>query len=137
MLAGCAGEVPPIASGTALAPAQAALRNCHEFTAQVTVEGQARQAVGLTCQQPDGGRQVTLNTPGLPQQVYTLPPEVIQLYAYPGPFYWWGPWFYGPLFVGGPVILTNGHRFHRHDFHHNGGSPNGGSHHGGSHGGRR
>lgn len=133
VLAGCAGEVPPIASGTALAPAQAALRNCHEFTAQVTVEGQARQAVGLTCQQPDGGWQVTLNTPGLPQQVYTLPPEAIQLYAYPGPFYWWDPWFYGPtFFVGSPVFLARGfHGSAHHHFHHNGGSHHGGSHHGG------
>ena len=142
VLAGCVGPVPPSASDTALVPTQMTLKNCREFTAQVTVEGQPRQAVGQTCQQLDGSWQVTLNTPGLPQQVYTLPPQAIYLYPYPEPYYWWDPWFYGPLFVGGPVFLTNGHRFHRHDFHHNGGSHHGGSHHGGSHhggshGGRR
>jgi hypothetical protein len=147
VLAGCVGPVPPSASDTALVPAQLTLQNCREFTAQVTVEGQSRQAVGQTCQQPDGSWQVTLNTPGLPQQVYTLPPQAIYLYPYPEPYYWWDPWFYGPLlFVGSPVFLAHG--FHRHhDFHHNGGSHNGGSHnggshnggshHGGSHGGRR
>jgi hypothetical protein len=130
VLAGCVGQVPPSASDTALAPTQTTLQNCREFTAQVTVEGQPRQAAGQTCQQPDGSWQVTVNTPGLPQQVYTLPPQAIQLYAYPEPYFWWDPWFYGPLFGGGPVFLAN--RFHRHHFHHNGGS-----HHGGFHGSRR
>lgn len=116
-----------------------ALQNCREFNAQVTVEGQPRQAVGQTCQQPDGSWQVTLNTPGLPQQVYTLPPQAIYLYPYPEPYSWWDPWFYGPpLFVGSPVFLGHGfHRFHHHDFHHNGGSHKGAGHQGGFHGGRR
>ena len=141
VLAGCVGPVPPSASDTALVPTQMTLKNCREFTAQVTVEGQPRQAVGQTCQQPDGSWQITLNTPGLPQQVYTLPPQAIYLYPYPEPYYWWDPWFYGPLFVGGPVLLVRGFR-HHHDFHHNGashhgGSRQGGTHHGGFHGGRR
>src|SRR5882757_5312901 len=138
VLAGCVGPVPASAPDTtALVPTQITLRNCREFTAQVTVEGQQRQAVGETCQQPDGSWQVTLNTPGLPQQVYTLPPQAIYLYPYPEPYYWWDPWFYGPsLFVGSPVFLAHGFH-HHHDFHHNGGFHNGGSHHGGSHGGRR
>ena len=135
VLAGCVGQVPPSASDTALAPTQTTLQNCREFTAQVTVEGQPRQAAGQTCQQPDGSWQVTVNTPGLPQQVYTLPPQAIQLYAYPEPYFWWDPWFYGPLFGGGPVFLVK--RFHHHHFRHNGGSHHGGSRHSGSHGGRR
>src|SRR5882757_11008755 len=142
VLAGCVGPVPASAPDTtALVPTQITLRNCREFTAQVTVEGQQRQAVGETCQQPDGSWQVTLNTPGLPQQVYTLPPQAIYLYPYPEPSYWWDPWFYGPLFAGGPVFLAHG--FHRHhDLRHNGASHHGGSHkgghrHGGFRGGRR
>jgi hypothetical protein len=130
VLPGCAGQVPPSASDTALAPTQT---NCRDFTAQVAVEGQPRQAAGQTCRQPDGSWQVTVNTPGLPQQVYTLPPEAISLYPYAEPFYWWDPWFYGPpLFVGSPVFLV-----HRHHFSHNGASHHGGSHHGGSHGGHK
>ena len=132
VLAGCAGQAAPGASDTALAPAQMIPQNCRDFTVQVTVEGERRQAVGQACRQPDGGEQVTLNTPGLPQQVYTLPPEAISLYSYSGQYYW-DPLLYGPLFfVGGPVFLVHGHRFHSH-----GGSHYGGSHHGGFHGGRR
>jgi hypothetical protein len=113
---------------------------CREFTVQVMVEGQQQQAAGQTCQQPDGSWQVTLNTPGLPQQVYTLPPQAIYPYPYTEPSYWWDPWFYGPWFVGGPVFLAPG--FHHHGFRHNGASHHGGSHkgghrHGSSHGGRR
>jgi hypothetical protein len=97
---------------------------------QVTVEGQPRQAVGQTCQQLDGSWQVTLNTPGLPQQVYTLPPQAISLYSYPEQYYW-DPLFYGPpIFVGYPVFLAR--RFHGLHFHHQGGF-----HHGGFRGGRR
>jgi surface antigen len=141
VLAGCVGPVPPSAPETALVPPQMTFWRCREFTAPVMVEGQQQQAVGQTCQQPDGSWQVTLNTPGLPQQVYTLPPQAI--YAYPDPesAYWWDPWFYGPLFVGGPVFLAHGFR-HHHDFRHNGASHHGGSHkgghrHGGFRGGRR
>ena len=134
VLAGCVGQVPQSASDTALAPTQRPLQNCREFTVQVTVEGQPRQAVGQACRQPDGSWQVTLDTPGLPQQVYTLPSQAISLYPYPEPYYWWDPWFYGPsFFVGGPVFLAHGfHRFHHHDFHHHDGF-----HHGGFHGSRR
>jgi hypothetical protein len=139
-LAGCAGQAQP--SATDLAPAQTQMtrapqgepENCRDFTAQVTVGGQPQQAVGQACQQPDGSWQVTLNTPGLPQQVYTLPRQAIYLYPYPDPYYWWDPWYYGPLFfVGGPVFLAHGfHRFHHHDFHHQNGF-----HHGGFHGSRK
>jgi hypothetical protein len=130
VLAGCAGQVAPSAMDPTLAQIQATqaapqgeLQNCREFTAQVTVEGQPRQAVGQACLQPDGSWQVALNTPGLPQQVYTLPAQAIYLYPHPEPHYWWDPAFYGPLFfVGGPIFLTRG-------FHH--------FHHGGFHGGRR
>ena len=146
VLAGCVGQPVPNAADPAPLQTQltqsaprSELQNCREFTARVTVEGQSRQAVGQVCPQSDGSWQVMLNTPGLPQQVYTLPPQAIYLYPYPEPYYWWDPWFYGPLFfVGGPVLLPHGfHRFHHHGFHHNGASHQGGSHHGGFHGGRR
>jgi hypothetical protein len=102
------------------------LQNCREFTVQVTVESRPRQAVGQTCRQPDGSWQVTLDVPGLPQQVYALPPQAISLY--------WDPLFYGPpFFVGCPVFLAHGF----HHFHHHGGFHHNGSHHGGFHGGRR
>ena len=128
VLSGCAEQAAQMTQG---AP-QGELQNCREFTAQVTVEGQLRQAVGQACRQPDGSWQVALNTPGLPQQVYTLPGQAIYLYPYPEPFYWWDPEFYGPLFfVGRPVFLAHGFRFHHHHFHHHGGF------HGGFHGGRR
>src|SRR5262245_22260856 len=107
ILAGCAAQAPPNATDASLVPTQD-LQECREFTTLVMVEGQQRQAVGQTCQQPDGSWQVTLNTPGLPQQVYTLPPQAIQQYAYPDPYYYrWDPWFYGPPFVGGQVFVAN------------------------------
>jgi hypothetical protein len=113
------------------------LQNCREFTVQVTVEGQSRQAVGQTCRQPDGSWQVTLDTPGLPQQIYTLPPEAISVDAYPEQYYW-NPLFYGPpIFVGCPVFLAHGFRRFHHIGGFRGGFHHGGSHHGGSHGGRR
>jgi len=109
------------------------LQNCREFTVQVTVEGQPRQAVGQTCRQPDGSWQVTLDVPGLPQQVYTLPPQAISLYSYPEQYYW-DPLFYGPpFFVGRPVFLAHGF----HYFHHHGRLHHSGPHHGSFHGGRR
>ena len=151
VLAGCVGQAAPNAADPAPALSQMTQgapqgepQNCRAFTAQVTVGGQPQQAVGQACQQPDGSWQVTQNTPGLPQQVYTLPPQAIYLYPYPGPYYWWDPWFYGaPSFVGGSVFFVHGfHHFHDHDgFHHggfrHGGFPHGGFAHGGFHGGRR
>ena len=146
VLAGCATQVAPSAADPAPAQTQRAqgesqsgAQNCHEFTVQVLVGGQPQQAVGQACQQPDGSWRITQNTPGLPQQVYTLPPQAISLSPYPEPYYWWDPWFYGPLsFAGGPVFLVHGfHHFHHHDGFHHGGFRNGGFRNGGFHGGRR
>ena len=147
VLAGCVGQVTPSAADPALAQTQMTQgapqsepQNCRSFAAQVTVGGQPQQAVGRACQQADGSWEVTQNTPGLPQQIYTLPPQAIYLYPYPERYYWWDPWFYGPsFFVGGPVFLAHGfHHFHHHDGFHHGGFPHGGGFaHGGFHGGRR
>ncbi len=141
VLAGCAERAAPSAEYPAAAQTQKAqgapqgeAQNCRSFTTQVTVGGQPQQAVGQACQQPDGSWQVTQNTPGLPQQVYTLPPQAIYLYPYPESYYWRDPWFYGPpFFVGGPVFFAHGFR----RFHDHGGFHHGGFHHGGFHGGRR
>src|SRR5262245_2168675 len=119
VLAGCVGPVPASAPYTTLDLTQTTLRDCRDFTVPVMIDGQQQQAVGQSCQQPDGSWQVALNTPGLPQQVYTLPPQAIYAYPYPEPFYWWDPWFYGPQFIGGPVFLARGFHHHHH-FHHNG-----------------
>ena len=145
VLAACAPQVAPSAADPASNQAQTAQgepqggpANCREFTVQVMVGGQPQQAVGQACPQPDGSWRITQDTPGLPQQVYTLPPQAIYLYPYPEPYYWWDPWFYGaPVFVGGPVFFF--HRFHHDGFHHGprGGFPRGGFAHGGFHGGRR
>ena len=146
MLAACAPQVA--SSATDLTPAQTQMaqgepqsgpQTCRDFTVQVMVGGQPQQAVGQACQQPDGSWRITQNTPGLPQQVYTLPPQAIYLYPYPEPYYWWDPWFYGSsFFVGGPVFFAHGfHHFHHHDGFHHGGFSHGGFGHGGFHGGRR
>jgi hypothetical protein len=140
LLAGCAAQVPPNALDTSLAPvqtnlAQTNLQNCRDFTTQVAVEGQTLQGAGQTCLQPDGSWRVTLNTPGLPEQTYTLPPQGVYPYPYPYPYtytdpsYWADPWFYGPLFVGNRVVLVG--TFHHHHFH------QGGYHQGGSQGGHK
>jgi len=140
-LAGCAAQVPPSALDTSLAPiqtnlaqtnlAQTNLQNCRDFTTQVAVEGQMRQGVGQTCLQPDGSWRVTLNTPGLPEQTYTLPPQGTYPYpyAYADPSYWADPWFYGPVFVSNRVFLVR--TFRHHHF------KQGGYHHGGHHGGHK
>ena len=150
VLAGCVGQTAPSAAAPAPAQTQMTERapqgepeNCRSFTAQVTLGGQPQQAVGQACQQSDGSWQVTQNTPSLPQQVYTLPPQATYLYPYPERYYWWDPWFYGTsFFVGGPVFLGHGfHHFHhdafRHGGFHHGGFPHGGFAHGGFHGGHR
>src|SRR5882757_4351495 len=135
VLAGCVGQVTPSAADPALAQTQMTQgapqsepQNCRSFAAQVTVGGQPQQAVGRACQQADGSWEVKQNTPGLPQQIYTLPPQAIYLYPYPEPYYWWDPWFYGaPSFVGGSVFFVHGfHRFHDHDGFHHGGFRHGG-----------
>ena len=106
VLAGCGGQAAPSAADPASAQTQMTQgepqgepHNCRAFTAQVMVGGQPQQAVGQACQQRDGSWQVTQNTPGLPQQVYTLPPQAIYLYPYPEPYY-----LVGSLVLWGAVL---------------------------------
>ena len=100
---------------------------CSTYTASVTVGGQPRQAVIEACPQPDGSWKITQDTPGLPAQVYDIPPPPSAPYpydysypvdyAYPESFpYWLGaPWFFGL----GPsiVVLQRFHNF-RYGFGH-------------------
>jgi hypothetical protein len=132
--------------------------SCRRFTAPVAVGGgRQQQAVGTTCLEPDGSLQVTLETPGLPRQVYTMPPPPPQQapppaaapapyaypypYAYPAPYYWSDPWVFGgfPFFAGGSFFFVHNHFFfdHRFDRFHRGFHDHGfhAGFHGGFHGG--
>ena len=102
VLAGCAGQAPPGGTDPATGQMSQGPQNCRDFTMPVTVGGQQQQSVGKACPQPDGSWRVTQNTPGLPEQVYTVPPQAMNIYPYPDPYpYYWGdPWFYGPGFYG-------------------------------------
>jgi hypothetical protein len=119
---------------------------CNTFTVPVTVGGQQQQAAVEACQQPDGSWRITQNTPGLPPQVYVVPPPPESAYPYPDyyayPFaypYWFAnPWFFGL----GPTIFVAqrfphfhrgfGHGFHRgfaHGAGHGFAAGRGGGHH--------
>ena len=117
---------------------------CQFFTAPVTVDGGGQQqAVGKTCQQPDGSLQVTLQAPGLPLQTYTMPPPQSvapdqqqpqpqttyaypypypypPAYAYAAPYYWSDPWAFGgfPFFAGGSIFFVRDRFFFRDRFGH-------------------
>ena len=95
---------------------------CSTYTAPVIVGGQPQQAVIQACPQPDGSWRITQNTPGLPAQVYDIPPPASSPYPYEYPYpldyaypeffpYWLGaPWFFGL----GPsiVVVQRFHNFH-------------------------
>src|SRR5262249_25104179 len=93
---------------------------CSSYTASVTVGGQPRQASIEACPQPDGSWKITQNTPGLPTQVYQVPPPAASPYPYEYPYpvdyaypeffpYWIGaPWYFG---LAPSIVVV--HRFHR------------------------
>ena len=93
---------------------------CSSYTASVTVGGQPRQASIEACPQPDGSWKITQNTPGLPTQVYQVPPPTTSPYPYEYPYpvdyaypeffpYWIGaPWYFG---LAPSIVVV--HRFHR------------------------
>jgi hypothetical protein len=103
---------------------------CSSYTVPVTVGGVQQQATVEACQQADGSWRITQTTPGLPPQVYEVPPPAASPYSYsPGegyaypdyfPYWWGGPYWWGePWFFGlGPSIFVV-QRFNRfHGFHH-------------------
>jgi hypothetical protein len=97
---------------------------CTSYTVPLTVGGQPQQAVIEACPQPDGSWRITQTTPGLPPQVYDVPPPppyppypYDYAYAYPDFFpYWWGvPWVFG--IAPSIVVVQRFNHFH-HGFGH-------------------
>jgi len=121
--AACAPVNPPIAGtpaagqpGAAATPAA-----CETTTVPVTVGGRPEQAAIEACPQPDGSWRITQTTPGLPPQVYSLPPPPVApypaVYSYPDSFPYWGgaPWFFG--LAPSIVVVQRFNHFH-HGFGH-------------------
>jgi hypothetical protein len=50
-------------------------QECHKHQMPITVGGTQEQAEVLACLQPDDSWRITQTTPGLPTQVYTVPPH--------------------------------------------------------------
>ena len=60
---------------SSLEGAQQAAQECHEYQMPITVGGTQEQAEVLACLQADDDSwRITQRTPGLPTQVYTVPP---------------------------------------------------------------
>jgi hypothetical protein len=121
-----AGEPQPAPTASTQPPA--APPACNSYTVPVTVGGQPQQATVEACQQADGSWRITQTTPGLPPQVYEVPPPAYFPYpsAYPYlDFYpdwgWadWGwagdPWFFG--LAPSIVVVQRFNHFH-HGFAH-------------------
>jgi hypothetical protein len=104
---------------------------CSSYTVPVTVGGQQQQTLVEACPQADGSWRITQNTPGLPPQVYEIPPPAASPYpygsgypadyGYPGFFpYWAGtPWLFG--LAPSIVVVQRLHHFHNgfgHGFGH-------------------
>jgi surface antigen len=98
---------PAVGASTA-APPPANQSPCSTFTVAVTIGDRQQEAVVESCQQPDGSWRITQNTPGLPQQVYVVPPPPPEYsypylaYPYADPYWFASPWFFGL----GPTIFV-------------------------------
>ncbi len=105
--------MPPPGSVQPLPGVPQSQADCREYTVPIDVGGAQKQGVGESCRQPDGSWRIVQDVPGLPQQVYLVPPQ-----PYPLPDYVYDPWFYGPPFaLGGSFVFAD--RFHRfHSFNH-------------------
>jgi hypothetical protein len=123
------GTAPAPSAQTASAEPSPATPSCTSYTVPVTVGGQEQQAVVEACQQGDGSWRITQTTPGLPPQVYSVPPPAYAPYpadyAYPYPYgdffpYWAeAPWLFG--LAPSIVVVQRFHHFHHgfgHGFHH-------------------
>jgi surface antigen len=121
---GAGSSQPPGQSANAQ-PAANPPPACTTYNAPVTVGGQQQQATVEACPQPDGSWQITQNTPGLPQQVYTIPAPASSPYAYdygyPADYfypdfspYWAGaPWFFG---LAPSIVVVKKFPHFRHGF---------------------
>jgi hypothetical protein len=111
--AACAPVTPPSAgtptsaqSGAAATPAA-----CETTSVPVTVGGRPEQATIEACPQADGSWRITQTTPGLPPQVYLMPPPGVYPAIYPDyldyfdywPYWAAGPWFWG---IGPTVVIV-------------------------------
>jgi hypothetical protein len=105
-------------------PAPEGSAACVSYPLPVVVGGQSLQATVVACPQPDGSWRATQYTPGLPPQVYTVPPPAAGAstndYASPGYYQDWGSdWAGGPWFWGFAPAIVVVHRFHFfHGFNH-------------------
>lgn len=97
---------------------------CTSYTVPLTVGGQPQQAIIEACPQADGSWRITQTTPGLPPQVYNVPPPppyssypYDYAYAYPDYLpYWWGaPWVFG---IGPSIIVVQRFNHFHHGFGH-------------------
>jgi surface antigen len=117
------GQLQPQATSAAEPPADRL--PCSSYTVSVNVGGEQRQATVEACPQADGSWRITQNTPGLPAQIYTVPPPASSPYSYGYPYpadyaypdfglYWAGaPWVFGlaPSIV---VVQRFKHSHHHH-----------------------
>ncbi len=122
---GNAADPQPAVLYAADAPAPAGSPSCTSYPLPVVVGGRPLQATVVVCPQPDGSWRAIQYTPGLPPQVYTVPPPPAagaspNDYAAPGDYQDWGPdWGGGPWFGGFAPAIVVVQRFHRfHGFNH-------------------
>lgn len=85
----------------------AAGQTCREFQQTITVNGQAQQAFGTACRQPDGSWRLQAAPPSMAGQ-----PQPVVAYALPPAYYYRAP-FYAPVFFGFGCCF-----FHHHDHDH-------------------
>jgi hypothetical protein len=111
------GSVPPLPGAPGQGQVAQSQADCREYTVPIVVGGLEKQGVGASCRQPDGSWRITDNTPGLPQQVYLVPPPT---YPLPDdvPDYLYDPWYYGPPFALAGSFIFFDHFHHGGHFHH-------------------
>jgi len=121
---GANGTPQPSREQTANAQPAADQPACSSYTVPVIVGGQQQEAAVEACLQPDGGWRITQNTPGLPPQVYAVPPPAYSSFPYGYPYpadydypdfypYWAGtPWIFG--LAPSIVIVQRFNRFPHH-----------------------
>lgn len=76
LLAGCAAPWPGPSGGVpgAYPGGPGSIAACSTVNEPVTIDGVPRLATATSCEQPDGSWRIVQQTPGLPNQVYALPP---------------------------------------------------------------
>jgi surface antigen len=115
---------PPPTQTASSEPSPPVPPRCTSYTVPLSVGGQPQQALIEACPQLDGSWRITQTTPGLPPQVYEVPPPppyapnpYDYAYAYPDFFpYWWGaPWVFG---IGPSIVVVRRLNYFHHGFGH-------------------